>query len=83
MQHSDEVRSLLSRIHSLEEELMQSRLVAEDAAHDMKKLQDQVRDAEQQADAAIKAQNNLQAVESKYSLLLITELSTTKIILVG
>jgi len=61
----DEVRSLLSRIHSLEEKLMQSRLVAEDVAHDMKKLQDQVRDAEQQADAAIKAQNNLQAVEKK------------------
>ena len=64
-QHSDEVRNLLSRIQSLEQELLESRLVAEDAAKDMQILRDQVRLAEQQAEAAIKTQSAMHDVESK------------------
>ena len=65
-QHSQEVRKLLDQIKELQQELDESRLIAQDASEEVGKLRKQADDAEQQAEAAVKAQSLLHDIESNF-----------------
>nr|CAB3252943.1 huntingtin-interacting protein 1 [Phallusia mammillata] len=64
-EHSEEVRRLLDRIHSLERELDESRVIASNTHDDLIKLRRQVCEAEQQAETAVKAQSLMLDIEKR------------------